>query len=226
MNIGTAANAKSRIISRTLVRKFAFQLSRSPGFSRSDYEDLLQALNFRAEEALKRYDPKRSSVWGYLQSVLTNEVRNIVRYQRAACRHPFTERSLHTPVHIGDGHFVERGEILDHRDRFRHRGVKSADAIDAFVRSIDVRKVLLNSPPELRNFGVALMSKSTAQIARDWGVPRTSLTHLKKRLAHRLERAGLAPQRKSSRQSKPAPPQPEPQNLGKPLRRFRRADFA
>src|SRR5690606_20928209 len=109
--------------------------------------------------------------------------------------------------------------------RHRHRGARSSDSFEALIRSLDVRKVLLHSPPELRDFGEALMSKTTAQIAREWGVPRTTLTHLKKRLAHLLERAGLAPERKSSRHSKPAPAQPAPQNLGRPLRRFRRADF-
>lgn len=222
---GTDANGRIAVCKRILVRKFAFQLSRSPGFSHSDYSDLMQSLVHKADQALERYDPQRGNPWGFLSKVLENHVRNIVRFTRAQCRHPFRVRSINKPILTKEGQTVELSAILNASDCRRHRKVRPRDPQALINLIFDVRDVIQKCPPRVRALAEALMQDNISQVARNWGVPRTTLNHLKRRLAIRFEAAGLGRRKQRSRRRAPEASTPEPENLGRPLRRFRKADF-
>jgi hypothetical protein len=222
---GSDAEAKTRLIKKILVRKFSYKLAQSPGFAKSDYYDFLHDLGAKADEALKRYDPKRGSVWGFLDTVLTNAVRNIVRFTRAQCRHPFRKRSMHVQVDSGRGRYTERWQILDGDDIHRHRGVRPLPVQERLAFVFDVKETIKGCPIRAQELAKALEhGNTTAQLARDWGVPRTSLTHVKNVLKRHLIAAGYGPKKKRCRREA-CICSPEPENLGKPLRRWRRCDF-
>lgn len=225
MDSGMDAEAKTRLVKKILVRKFAYQLAGSPGFARSDYYDFLHDLGAKADEALKRYNPKRGTVWGYLTTVLTNAVRNIVRFTRAQCRHPFLKRSMHAQIDGGRGRLTERWEILDGDDIRRHRGQRPFPVQIRQAMNCDIKEIVSQCPIRVQELYKALESGSTtAQISRDWGVPRTTLHHDKRILRKRLIAAGYGPAKKRCHRE-PCPSTLEPENLGRPLRRWRKCDF-
>lgn len=210
---------------RWMAKKRAFKLATSPGFRYADRADYEHVLETKAHQALERFDPNRGSLWGFLSRVLDNEVRNIVKFARRQCRHPFRVQSINQPLLLPDKTLVELSNILEDSDVRRHRNLNPFNQFERFERVFDVRSVLLSCPPELRELGEALKVASLAQVARERGVPRTTLHHLKRRLKKRLIHAGLGRDNTKPRRKQPLRSSPPVESVGKPLRRFRKCDF-
>jgi hypothetical protein len=55
----------------------------------------------------------------------------------------------------------------------------------------DITEVVTKLPDELRDLAERLKTRSVSEIARDMGVPRTTLNESVRRLCRRFESAGL-----------------------------------
>jgi RNA polymerase sigma factor (sigma-70 family) len=224
---GREARADIRRTILSFVRFRTRRLARTGGFGRSDIPDIYSSLLFKSLKAVETYNPKKGTFHTYLNWVLDNHIRSMIRYCWAQKRNSRGVVSLTIPVWIEDGHETEKSQTLDDRDRFRHKCIRPRTQRQIDDLRLDVQSVLQRCRPELREFALALSKANVSQIARDRGVPRTTLHHLKRQLTRRFEYAGLGKRRPRRRFGHLAAElcSPEVEDLGKPLRRFRKADF-
>jgi DNA-directed RNA polymerase specialized sigma24 family protein len=146
----------------------ARQLVGTEGLNISDLADLQQDLAIHAWRQWPKFDPSRASPATFLDRILRQRQREILRQRRCVTRGPATQ-SL-------------PGELS--RDQRRHFHRDHVAAVDC---QHDVRSVLVNLSPEERRLALGLMRHPITQLARKEGRHRQrlheSLGRIRKRLA-------------------------------------------
>jgi RNA polymerase sigma-70 factor, ECF subfamily len=158
-----------------LIRGKVRRFIRRAGLSPSDQEDLEQDLRLhlhRRRGALARAGAKREAL---LAVLVDNFLANALRHRRAARRDHRRERPLPPE---------------DALARDPRRPAAGADPERAELRA-DVAGVLASLPPGSRDLARRLMDKPLAAVARDLGVPRSTLRARLRPLLARFGRAGL-----------------------------------
>ena len=173
-----------------IVRKKAQQIIGRAGFKAQDQKDLEQELLARLLKRLKSYDPERGHPKTFATVVVERDVANILREARAGKRDPRRVRSLDTTM-IGTGERTDVARDVSDTESDRRCGRHSRNAADLAQLGIDLTEVIAKLPPCLREVCQRLQFKSIAQIARDLGIPRTTLNDIVRRIRSRFEQAGL-----------------------------------
>jgi RNA polymerase sigma-70 factor (ECF subfamily) len=161
---------------RALVRRKAGQLVGVAGYGRQDVPDLGQELCLRLLQSLSRFDPARGRIEAFVTIVLERTVARLVRDRRTKKRYAPGSRSLDAPDAEADGLLPED---------YRQAGDDARD-----LRA-DLDQVLEPLPPEQRDLARRLMERTIADVARDLGVPRSTLMRRVGHLRRHLEDAGL-----------------------------------
>lgn len=175
---------------RQLIVLRAKQVSRHPGFTKSDIPDLIQILMFRAWQSLSSYDPAKGRWTTYVRRTVDAEVVTLLRQTRARKRECRNGVSLNRAV--GDSK-VERGKLLSSEDDQRIHCYKRSASKRAEVVA-DVRAVLDALPKELRKVAKQYMrSESQTATARALKTSRRSVRRDMARIKTLFEDAGLEP---------------------------------
>jgi RNA polymerase sigma factor (sigma-70 family) len=159
-----------------LVSEAARHICRWPGLSEHDRPDVEQQLATHVWQRLKRFDPARSSRMTYIRRVLDSEVKSILRSlgsQRAMFQSCL--QSLADAVCGSDGEPVERFALVDDASRVSHRGVSPRADVELWQLRDDVRDVVDDLPPELRELCHLLFEHSQREIARRQGRSRRAV---------------------------------------------------
>jgi RNA polymerase sigma-70 factor (ECF subfamily) len=170
-----------------LIHKKAKGLVGEHGFRKSDLDDIKQELTLDLLQRLRSFDPRRAQYHTFVAMVVEHGVATLLEHRTAAMRDYRREQcSLNEPVRDDEGKTVERSETVSVED-----DTSAPPSGAAGDLKVDLRAFLDSLPPALRSLALARQRKSVAEIARERGVPRTSLYTDLRRLKAACERAGL-----------------------------------
>ena len=163
-----------------LSRWKARQLLRYPFFRQDDLEDLQQDLLLAWYQAWPSFDENKGDPRSFTKAVINNKAADMVREagrsRRWAGSAPL---SLDAPLQSDDSESLTLGDTLQSEENIPE-GLSS-----------DLGRVISNLPPDLALIAEMLKSKTVAEIARETGIPRTTLNYKLKKLAEILKEAGL-----------------------------------
>lgn len=174
-----------------LIRKKARQLVDQAGLAAHDADDIAQDLVLVLLRRLAAFDATRGCRQAFITLLVNHAVANWLRARRAVGRTPPGRCSLEDAVVDADGRRVRRSATVAEASAHAHRGWTRRTAGERAELAADVATVLAGLPPRLRTLATRLLTQSLADVARDMGVPRTTLATALQQLRHRFERAGL-----------------------------------
>jgi RNA polymerase sigma-70 factor (ECF subfamily) len=178
-------------IAEKLIRRKAKELIGKAGFSRSDREDIEQELRLHVLQAIPQFDPQAGDWSAFLKTVIERTAAKLWQHSLAEMRHPDRSESLQQLVQGEDGFLTEKANTLLEDAHTRRLGTTARSDHDRVDLVHDVATVLAKLPDDLRNLGERLQHQSVGEIARETGMPRSTLRDALKRLRAVFEEAGL-----------------------------------
>lgn len=172
-------NTKQGILNgyaRDVIRHKARQLIGKYGFTRDDYDDLQQEMMLDLLRRLGKYDPSKAALSTFVARIVDRKISTLIRHQRQEKRDYRRQVCpLDTPVDTQDGQTLGLDEILSQdafdEDIARH----DRPEVERFDLKLDLSIVLDELPADLRHLAQRLQTRTVAEIARELGVPRSSL---------------------------------------------------
>jgi RNA polymerase sigma-70 factor (ECF subfamily) len=172
-------NTKQGILNgyaRDVIRHKARQLIGKYGFTRDDYDDLQQEMMLDLLRRLGKYDPSKAGLSTFVARIVDRKVSTLIRHQRQEkrdYRRPVC--SLDAQVEDQDGQARGLDEVLSQDafdDEVARHDRPSAERLDL---RLDLSLVLDELPDDLRQLALRLQTRTVAEIARELGVPRSTL---------------------------------------------------
>ena len=139
---------------------------------------------------MEAFDPAAAHWKSFVTTVIERQTATLVRDRRAAKRDRRRVTTLHVLIDGDDGPLeftqtIASDEHLNRTDWWRRSDAERAEL------ALDLDEVLAALPEDLRDLAVRLMDASPSQVARDLGVPRSTLQRRMERLRRHFEDAGL-----------------------------------
>lgn len=174
-----------------IVKRKVRQIIGRAGFHQQDRQDLEQELLTRLLHSLKSFDPNQAHRKAFVTAVVERDVANILRDKQAEKRDHRRIGSLQVTIEITDNGPTELAETIGDRElnARRCRDPRSPDNLAQLA--CDLADVVAALPQELRDLAERLKTQSISAIAREVGIPRTTLNDAVRRLRKRFEQAGL-----------------------------------
>jgi RNA polymerase sigma-70 factor (ECF subfamily) len=184
-------NEESDRFTRGIIRRKIKQLIGQAGFTWQDRDDLERDLILRVLQSLPSFDPDQAHRNKCITAVVERYVANILRNKRAEKRDHRRIGSLNVMIDSAEDGATEMSQTISQRelDARRNRHPRSNEEL-AHLRQ-DIAEVLATLPGELRDLAERLKAQSISEIARETGIPRTTLYESVRRLRRRFESAGL-----------------------------------
>jgi DNA-directed RNA polymerase specialized sigma24 family protein len=167
---------------RAFIRSKARQLTRLPGLSRSDREDIEQDLTLTLLKQLPSFDAQRGDRHVFVKTVIERAAARMAVDRKAAKRDPLCEASLHELVPDESGADAELGETLIEDVHERRFGTRRSTDHDKVELRHDVAVLMDRLPTDLREIAELLQHHSKAEAARRLGIPRTTLNDACRRI--------------------------------------------
>lgn len=156
-------------VAQDIIRRKAGKLMRRCGFSRSDLPDLEQGMSLHLLQRMSAFDPRRGDWTAFVAAVVTAWGAKLLRTRYAAKRDYRRNRPL-----LAASQSCQQGDDLEQLEL-----------------QLDVQQALQRLPEDLRPIAERLQHLSIAELARELGVPRTTLYESIKRIRGRFQRMGL-----------------------------------
>jgi len=161
---------------KNVIRHKARQLIGKYGFTRDDYEDLMQEMTLDLLVRLSKFDRSKASLNTFVARIVDRRISTLIRhrtqdmrdYRREAC-------SLDDPIQDEDGASITRGEMLSQDECDLRAGKHTRPESERIDMRLDVSFVIAELPPELRPLAERLLDQSITEAARELGVPRSTL---------------------------------------------------
>ncbi len=176
---------------RGIIRRKINQLIGRAGFTRQDRDDLEQDLFLRVLQSLPSFDSNHGHRNKFITAVVERHVANILRNKRAEKRDHRRIGSLNVMVSIGEDEATELAETIGQRELDARRGRHPRSHEELAQLAQDVVEVIAKLPKELQDLAERMKTQNVAEIARDMGIPRTTLHESVRRLRQRFENTGL-----------------------------------
>ena len=174
-----------------IVRRKVRQLIGSYGFEEQDRESLEQELLLRILQGMRRYDQSQAHRNAFVTTIVERSVATLIRDKCAGKRDHRRVGSIYSLVKCADGGQTEIAETLGQESYDARRGRAPRGAETLFELTNDVQNCLTKLPRELRELAESLKQKSVSQIAREMGIPRTTLRERVRQLRERFESEGM-----------------------------------
>ncbi len=190
---GSAAGSSNGIDSftRGFVRKSARELAGRFGFKKQDRDEIEQRLYLKLARELHRADPQDRKWKAFVAITVRRHIVSMIRDNEAAKRDHRRACSLHVTVGTPDGPMELAYTIGEHEIPSR-RGCVKRSPQELTELTLDVTECLSEvTDDRQREFYERLKRDSIAQIARDMGIPRTTLNAWLAKLRRRFEERGL-----------------------------------
>lgn len=177
----------------TVILFHACRLHRTGLFRPADIEDLEQELRAAVLAARPRHDPGRGAWRTFVDRVVGNRAKNLVKEQRAERRNPrrccyiadLKSRSS-SRCHPDDGVFCEFDA-----DAYGESFGRVGHSVERAEIRIDLSTIWAELEPQERTALARLFELTITELSREIGVPRTSLYRVMRRLRAVLRRRGL-----------------------------------
>lgn len=160
-------------------KRKASQLAGHFGFSKSDRADIVQELLFDLMRRWPKYDPTRGEPHVFIRRVLWARVSTLIKQKRALKRQFDYEAAT-----------LDEEAEEEVTTSFRTGLPQRIDQEYADLAT-DVATVLAKLTAEERELCERLQSQTLSEIARELGVPRSTLADRVEKLRSRFEDAGL-----------------------------------
>lgn len=174
-----------------LIRRKARQLANHDNFTPSDRDDIAQDLWLHLFENLPKFDPDKGNIFAFIVTVVERETAAIWRKYRAEKRDTCRCSSLNLSIRADDGTRVELASTITEDAPHPRLGQRRRHFEHGVDMAHDVTMVLEQLTPEMRDLCERLKTQTLSEIARDLGVPRTTLDSRLKKLRAHFEEAGL-----------------------------------
>jgi RNA polymerase sigma factor (sigma-70 family) len=174
-----------------LIRRKARQLVGMAGFTSSDRDDIEQELVLKLLKHRPAFDPAQSHWYAFVTTVVERHAATLLRNRRVERREHRRAVSLHVIVEDPVNGPSELGDTVSRREQDNRLSRSSRSDLDLAELCHDVAAVLAGLPPLWREACERLKHDSVSQVARDLGIPRTTLSSLVGRLRRHFEPAGL-----------------------------------
>lgn len=181
------------------IRIRARQLVGKAGLVEADIPDLEQELAVDLWRRLPSYDPARATRKTFIARVVEHQVATILEARRAACRDVRREAfSLDDPLRAqGDPGGEDRSPsaggsmVLDQDEIRRRSGSACRSEVEERELRHDLETTLGELSPDQRDLCFRVVDTPVAEVARELGVPRTTLNDSLRRVQAVFARAGL-----------------------------------
>lgn len=186
-----------------LIRRKARQLVGQAGFTRSDMDDIEQELVLKLLKHRSAYDPAQSHWHAFVTTVVERHTATILRNKRMEKRDHTRVCSLSIIVDDPINGPYELAQTIGRSELDRRLGLATRLDHDLAQLIQDLATVLADLPPAWREACERLKNDSISKVARDMGLPRSTLAYLLRCLRERFEAAGLADYLKSDSSVRP-----------------------
>lgn len=177
--------------SARLIRRKARYLATWAGFTSSDRGDLEQEMRLKLLKQLSSFDPAQGDRRAFVVTVIERFSINILRDQIAEKRDHRRASSLNITVESEDNGPVELAQTIgDHEANSRLCLAPRSDSEKSEL-AMDTADVVAELPDDLRDLCQRLKRDSISQVARDLGVPRSTLYKSIYELRRRFEEAAM-----------------------------------
>ena len=174
-----------------IIKRKVRQIIGRAGYTKQDRKDLEHELITRLLQGLKLFDPSVAHRKSFVTAVVERAVANILRDAKAEKRQHDRVTSLHLLIEVTEDGPTELGETMTMRE-FNCRRCRDPRSEEELAQlTFDLGEFLATLPEELRDLAERLKTQSIAAIAREVGVPRTTLNDTVRHLRQRFEQAGL-----------------------------------
>jgi RNA polymerase sigma factor (sigma-70 family) len=156
----------------SVICRTASRLKRRTEFRDYERQDIIQQLWLCLLQNAPQFDGRVH--WNaYAVVVVETAARKMLRELRALKRTAEDDKSS---VNARDESPAPQGEWTE-QDGMRRRGREFSSTIDAIERTVDVHSMVKLLPQHLRPIAEALQHTSVTQLAREYGIPRTTLIY-------------------------------------------------
>lgn len=176
---------------RGIIRRKVRQLIGRAGFTRQDREDLEQEIFARVLQGLRKFDPAKAHRNKFVTAIVERYVANVLRNKRAEKRDHRRITSLNVTITLAGDAKVELSQTISVRERDAQRRRESRDDCALSDLRADIGAFIAALPDDLRELAEGLMANSISEIARETGIPRTTLHDKLRRLRQRFESTDL-----------------------------------
>lgn len=173
-----------------IIRRKVRQLIGYYGFQAQDREQLQQELITRLLNGLQSFDPEKAHRNAFVTTILERSVATIIRDKRAEKRDHRRISSLNVMVSDGD-EYRELGATIGQNAYDARRCREPRSDGDLSDLASDVSELIEQLPSDLQLLAEQLKHKSISQIAREMGIPRTTLRERVVELRQRFEAADM-----------------------------------
>ncbi|MEO2026662.1 MAG: sigma-70 family RNA polymerase sigma factor [Fuerstiella sp.] len=174
-----------------IVKRKVRQIVGRAGYTRQDKEDLEQELLTRLLQGLRSFDPDVAHRKSFVTAIVERAVATILRDAEAQKRDHRRISSLQRLVDLTDEGPTELAETIGDREYNGRRCRDPRSDEDLAQLVTDLAEVIDSMPGELRDLAERMKTQSISAIAREIGVPRTTLNDAVRRLRQRFEQTGL-----------------------------------
>lgn len=156
-----------------------------------DREDIEQELHLKLLKYLASYDPQKGRRQAFATAIVKRQAANLLRAKRAMKRDHRGVRSLSMELANEEEGPVELADTISQRHSGARLGRATREEHELAALAMDIRDVIASLPHELADLAARLKTDSLSQIARDLGIPRTTLADRVRKLRRCFEQAGL-----------------------------------
>ena len=161
---------------RETIRHKARQLIGRHGFTRDDYDDLQQEMTLDLLERLPKFDPDKAAHNTFVARVIERKISKIIRHRTQEMRDYRCEAcSVNDDIEDGNGGTVERIQTISQDEQDLRTGKHARPESERIALQVDVSLVMSRLSPELRQLAEMLQTHSITEVARELGVPRSTL---------------------------------------------------
>jgi RNA polymerase sigma-70 factor (ECF subfamily) len=157
----------------------AKQMIGKVGFTESDREDIEQDLALDVLHRMRKFDPTRAQRHTFVVRVVEHRIATIIEHRQAGIR----------DYRRCCGGFDEA--LIDEDEYLLRMGRISRPRAELRDLTLDVTDVVSQLPPKLRDLCERLKKKTVSEVAREMGIPRSTLYESIRRLRRRMTDAGL-----------------------------------
>jgi RNA polymerase sigma-70 factor (ECF subfamily) len=174
------------------IRRKAKQLVGKARFTASDEPEIEQNLRITLLRRLPKFNPARRHWIVFATMVIDRRVATILESRRTKkCEHIQNITSLSVRMVGEDGEWTELGRMVGPEHKEGLTGKYARSAHDQCELAQDVETVLSRLPDDLRDLCERLKTRSLSEIARDTGVPRSTLNDRLRKVRKIFAAAGL-----------------------------------
>lgn len=179
-----------QILACPLIHAKIRRLLGKSGLREQDRPDLEQEVWTRLWPRLPAYDPTRGQAHGFLATVIDRILANLLRDRLAAKRDVRRVSSLHQRVRTSEGQ-AELGQTISQQEEDARRERSARGATEQMELRRDVAEVIACLPKAKQELAEQLKQHTLSEIARQRGVPRSTLQAQVRQLRELFDQAGL-----------------------------------